>query len=149
MCRNCKLVRMLIISVLGAVAAAPIAGCGGGDELPRQEVSGSVQFEGKPLKSGMIQFQPDSADATTAGGASVVDGRYLVARSEGLVPGKYKVMITSTSPSPEPARSAMPGDPFPPAREPIPSKYNSNTGLSAEVKKDGPNTFDFDLKSGR
>jgi hypothetical protein len=148
MCRIPRADRALIVSILGAAVAASTVGCGGADELPRQAVSGAVQFEGRPLKSGMIQFQPDSPDATTAAGAGIVDGSYSIVRSQGLVPGKYKAMITSTSPSPEPARTSEPGDPSPPAREPIPTKYNSNSGLSAQVTKEGPNRFDFELKSG-
>jgi hypothetical protein len=133
---------------MGVAATALVAGCGGAaDTLPRQPVSGTVKFKGEPLKSGMIQFQPDSPSVTTAGGSGVIDGKYAVPRSEGLVPGKYKVMISSTSGSLEPAKPSMPGDPPPPAREPIPAKYNSSTELTAEVKQEGPNTFDFDLKA--
>ena len=49
---------------------------------------------------------------------------------------------------PAPAKSEMPGDTPPPkkgAMEPIPEKYNNKSKLTAEVTKDGPNKFDFEL----
>jgi hypothetical protein len=140
-----------LVLTLGVAASALLAGCGGAaDELPREAVSGTVKFQGEPLKGGMIQFQPASQAETTAGGAAVVDGRYAIPRSEGLGPGTYNVMISGL-PAPAaatPAKPVMPGDidPVPPPREPIPAKYNTKTQLTARVTKGGPNTFDFDLQ---
>jgi hypothetical protein len=131
------------------VASALSAGCGGSDDLPRQAVSGTVIFDGKPLESGMIQFQPTSAGEATAGGAAITSGRYAIPESEGLVPGKYLVMITGVLAPPAAAKAEMPGDsrPIGPAREMIPAKYNAKTELAAEVTKGGPNRFEFDLKA--
>jgi hypothetical protein len=129
-----------------ALTAAMLAGCGGDpvDALPREAVSGQVTFEGKPLAAGLIQFQPTGQEAT-AGSAAVAAGRYAIRKDEGLVPGKYRVAITTpvaeAGPSP-----ALPGDEKPPPREPIPARYNAKSTLSADVTKGGPNTFDFDLK---
>jgi hypothetical protein len=140
--RVCFLAIVLSLSVL--------QGCGGpADDLPRQAVSGTVTFKGKPLEAGMIQFQPISAGVATAGGAGIKDGKYAIDQSEGLVPGQYQVKITSnTAASGQPASGppAMPGDAPPPPKEPIPAKYNSQSTLTANVTKEGPNTFPFDLK---
>ena len=65
-----------------------------GDGLPREAVSGTVTFKGEPLKAGTIQFLPSSPSEVTAGGAVIVDGKYAIGRSEGLVPGKYQVLIS-------------------------------------------------------
>jgi hypothetical protein len=130
--------------------AAPlvIAGCGGAtDELPRQAVSGKVTLDGQPLKEAMIQFVPAEPGATTAGGSGVVDGNYSISKSEGLVPGKYQVSITSTPPPSPLPPGATPGDPVAPPKELIPVIYNAKTTLSAQVAKDVPNTFNFELKS--
>lgn len=45
-------------------------GCGGpSDECPREPIWGTVDFEGKPLEGGMIQFLPATgAEAIPAGG---------------------------------------------------------------------------------
>ena len=103
---------------------AMVAGCGGtGDDLPRQAVSGTVSFDGQPMKSGLIQFLPAEPGATTAGGGSIADGQYKIARDEGLVPGKYQVQITSQSQAAAgQANALMPGDPVPPVKEPIPAQ---------------------------
>jgi hypothetical protein len=121
-------------------------GCGGPtDELPRQAVSGKVTFKGQPLAQGMIQFQPADGGAT-AGGGAIADGEYSIAKAEGLVPGKYQVVVTSTPPPAPLPPGTMPGDPVPPPKETIPAKYNVKTTLSATVTKEGPNTFDFPLE---
>lgn len=121
-------------------------GCGGpADELPRHAVSGKVTFKGAPLAKGLIQFQPADG-GPTAGGAAVDDGSYSIAKSEGLVPGKYQVSVTSTPPPAPLPPGTMPGDPVPPPKETIPAKYNVKTTLSASVTQEGPNTFDFVLE---
>jgi hypothetical protein len=142
--------RLLACLVLMPAWAAPICpGCGGAqDDLPRQSVSGTVKFQGEPLKSGLIQFQPSSAEASTAGGAGIVDGQYSISKAEGLVPGTYRVSITSVSEAAKPLPpDATPGDPVMKVKEPIPAKYNATTRLEAKVTKEGPNKFEFDLKS--
>jgi hypothetical protein len=135
------------LMLMPASAASFSAGCGGAqDDLPRQPVAGTVKLQGEPLKSGLIQFQPASPDASTAGGAGIVDGQYSISRAEGLVPGTYQVSITSAAAA-APTAGALPGDSAPPAKEPIPAKYNARTTLKAEVKADAPNKFDYDLDS--
>jgi hypothetical protein len=138
-----------MMSVLAMIPLGLLAGCGGnGDELPREAISGTVTFKGEPLKAGTIQFLPSSAREVTAGGAVIVDGKYSIRQTEGLVPGRYQVLISGAQAAPAAARSGLPGDapPAPPAKEPIPAKYNSKSELSAQVKNGGPNTLPFDLQ---
>lgn len=132
--------------VLVPVATATFSpGCGGeADPLPRQPVSGTVTLKGVPLPAGMIQFQPTSPGEVTAGGAGISNGNYSIAKVEGLVPGTYRVTITSGPTAAQPA-DAMPGDAPPPPKETIPARYNVKSTLTAQVKADGPNKFDFDL----
>jgi hypothetical protein len=136
--------------VLEMAASVLLAGCGGAeDELPREGVSGTVKLNGEPMKAGAIQFQPGQQAGATAGRASITDGNYSISKAEGLVPGKYQVQIFGPQAAPAPAKVEMPGEsrPIPPAKETIPAKYNAKSTLTAEVKKDGPNKFDFlDLK---
>jgi hypothetical protein len=138
-----------------AVGALALAGCGaaGEDQLPREPVSGSVTFDGQPLKKGTIQFQPSSQKESVASGGMVAEGRFEVPRPEGPVPGKYKVMIYAegNSVSAGSAEGVSPGlsrSKSEPAdtTAPIPARYNVQTELTAEVKSGGPNTFTFDLK---
>ncbi len=136
------------------VAMAGLSGCGSGDDLPRQAISGTVTLDGQPLDKGMIQFFPAAEMKNAmAGGTTIQGGNYSIPQSEGLVPGTYKVMISSeggdvkAAPGETTEEGAMPGlGPLhPPDR--IPSKYNAQTILTANVTSEGPNEFKFDLKS--
>jgi hypothetical protein len=131
---------------LEMAAAVLLAGCAGTeDDLPREAVHGTVKLNGEPLKQGRIQFQ-----GTAPGSSGIVDGNYSIPKAEGLVPGKYQVLIYGAAgeSQPAPAKAEMPGDTPPPKKalkEPIPAKYNAQSKLTAEVTKGGPNQFDFDL----
>jgi hypothetical protein len=131
---------VVLISSLGLVA-----GCGG-DPLGRQAVSGTIEFKGQPLDQGRIHFAPTEKGPTESG-ATIENGRYEIPRDSGLVPGTYKVTVWSyDQKGPKVQADDMPGDPgntqF---KERIPAKFNTKTTLTAEVKKDGPNVFDFKL----
>lgn len=129
----------------GSIAA--LAGCGGGDGLPRQAISGAVTLDGQPLSQGTISFYPDDpamADPTT-GGAPISEGTYRITSDKGLVPGKYKVSISS--PSGEMTNNAAPGSGANLPKERIPSQYNANSNLTAEVQSGGSNTFDYELNN--
>ena len=151
------------VSSLGTIAliVLVLGGCGepGGDDLPREPISGTVSFDGKPLANGTIQFQPASQAEGMAAGGMVVDGHFEVPRGEGPVPGKYKVQIDSLTgtvsvPVPglpaSPEGDVMPGElKIPPKkmmqRRLIPPRYNSQTVLTAQVRPGGPNRYEFDL----
>jgi hypothetical protein len=129
-----------------------LAGCGSpGDNLPREPVSGTVTLDGKPLERGTISFQPDSA-LPTAAAVPITAGSYSMARAEGLVPGTYRVLISSTPPAvvtidPTTGMPPPPGKPTPPPKELLPAKYNASSTLSAEVKAGAANRFDFALET--
>ncbi len=144
--------RWLLAAVVAALAGS--SGCGSGDDLPRQAISGTVTLDGQPLDKGLIQFFPAAEmENALAAGAMIEGGSYSIPQSEGLVPGNYKVMISSeggdmkAAPGESTEAGAMPGlGPLhPPDR--IPAKYNSATTLTANVTAEGPNEFKFDLKS--
>jgi hypothetical protein len=122
-------------------------GCGGGDNLPREAVSGGVTVEGTPLKSGLITFIPNDENTPTQGGGVVLDGRYSIPRNQGLVPGKYRVVITSPDDKPPilDKTNNAPGLPPIPGKEVIPSQYNTESLLTAEVTAGAKNVFEFNL----
>src|SRR5438270_8937909 len=95
-------------------AAVQLVGCAGAeDDLPREAVSGTVKLNGEPLKQGRIQFQ-----GTAPGSSGIVDGNYSIPKAEGLVPGKYQVLIfgAAVEGEPAPAKTEMPGDTPPPKK---------------------------------
>lgn len=138
--------------VLWLLSSLPLAGCGGGgDELPREEIIGSVALDGTPLASGTITFMPEDPGSTgTQAGAAIAGGAFKVRREEGPVPGTYRVSISSTEEvAPKAGKGpALPGDGDAPLiRERIPARYNSQTTLKATVEKGGKNVFDFSISS--
>lgn len=138
-----------LLVALGLASGLP--GCGAGDGLPREAVSGAVTLDDQPLASGTITFQVANPDGAGVPAATMIDGgSYAIRRAEGPTPGSYRVMITSPRPGQPTAKTkaAQPGDgDEPPAIEAIPSQYNAKTTLTAEVRAGGGNTFDFHLKS--
>jgi len=119
------------------------------DQLPREAISGTVTLDDQPLKDGTIQFLPDAtaSDEATFAGGRILEGKFDVPRDQGPTPGRYSVTIISggTASSGVTAET-IPGEGVP-RKEKIPAKYNTRTKLTAEVKKGGPNTFEFPLKT--
>src|SRR5262245_9720870 len=137
-------VLVLSMSFLGS-------GCGGGDELPREAVSGTVTLDGKLLEKGTIRFTPaaqSNAVAAVEGGALIESGKFSIPRDPGLVPGNYQVAVFGGGPGAlaKGQKGTATGGPAP-AKESMPAKYNARSTLQAEVKKGGPNDFTFDLTS--
>lgn len=137
-----------MVFTLGAI----VGGCrcgGAGPKRPRQPVSGIVTIEWEPMKSGVICFEPVSAGRVAPARVTIVDGRYSIPRAEGLIPGTYKVKIVTTSQQSGRDRDDRPGPFAGPMRLPgtIPSRYNTETILRAEVTDGGDNVFFYDLKT--
>jgi hypothetical protein len=122
------------------VALLLLAGC---DRDNTVEVKGTVQFDGKPIEDGSINFVPADGKSQTAGGA-IKDGKYSVKVPVGpmkltisapKVVGKKKLYDTPESPE----RPVM--------AESLPAKYadREKTELEFEVKP-GVNEKNWDLK---
>ena len=109
--QNTALSRRFVILL---ALAAPLSGCGkDADGLPRVEVSGEVSKNGSPIKEGRVSFIPEGQTKGPATGAGIVNGRFMIPRAIGPVPGSYRVRVEVTIESAEP----KPGSP-----ERIPSK---------------------------
>lgn len=119
--------------------------CGGcGDVEPvGNSVSGTVTFQGKPLDQGSIEFAP-AASQDTMTGAPITNGQYSVSAENGLKPGPYQVRITSSTGG-QASTDAMPGEVTEVPKQRIPSQFNSQTTLKADVTESGENRFDFDI----
>jgi hypothetical protein len=139
-----------------AVTALGPLGCGGRvtDDLPRETATGTVTFEGHPLESGTIQFQPASEKEGIAAGGMITEGEFTIPRTEGPVPGRYHVAIFAAGNSGPGSAEGGGGAvtrrdmkvQVKDLRGAIPLRYNIQTELVAEVKSGGPNTYKFDLK---
>jgi hypothetical protein len=136
-------------SALGALLAlAAIVGCNSAD-AGRAAISGKVTFDGQPLQSGEIVFEPQGAGRL--GIAQIVDGAYQMPPQQGPTPGKYLVRITANRPS---------GKAVQPAADPsgrssgvayeqyIPAKYNEKSTTTVDVTAEPTAVHDFVLTAG-
>jgi hypothetical protein len=118
------------------------SGCGK-DNAPGK-VTGTVTLNGSPVAGAEITFTPDDGSRISQGTIDSA-GKYELwfsATANGAAVGTHKVSIRSSGsddyiPHPE---SNTP----PPPKETIPSKYNTETELTATVKS-GRNTVNFEL----
>jgi hypothetical protein len=136
--KNFTLAWLLMLGVAG------LSGCGASD--PRQQVSGKVTLKGQPLDEGIIEFQPLSETGSTKQGSLVKTGDYLIPKDAGLLPGKYKVMITAGDSQAPQSEDEIPG----PTgnyvmKDRIPPEFNSKSKLEVEVAQSGKNVFDFTI----
>lgn len=88
---------------------------------------------------------PTSPEQPTSVGAVIKDGRFALPAEEGPVPGLYKVAIYAEGDAAPLPEGHVPGVPLPAPQDLIPPKYNVATELTADVKKGGPNKFEFPL----
>jgi hypothetical protein len=138
--------------------AACVAGCGAGraksdySMLDLVEVSGTVTMDDRPLEGATVVFE--DAERRTSTGTTDAAGRYTLmytTEKSGVTPGTKTVRIRYGGGEGSDGDGAEgeddSGKPLKPKRK-IPEKYNSKSELTREVKSGGPQTFDFDLKSG-
>jgi hypothetical protein len=154
-----------LIDLVVLLAACAAAGCGNAPD-GRQRISGTITLKGVPLDEGLIEFipkaetgsgvvnskTPDSSsvagkEIATRSGALIKDGRYVIPQDKGLLPGTYKVVISSVEGN---APEATPGVPPGPtkkgrAKDRIPADYNRTTKQIVEVTKEGPNEFNYTI----
>jgi hypothetical protein len=124
---------LLILSVLAS-------GCS--QEPRRYPVSGAVTLDGQPIPSGDILFVPIAGDRGPDPG-TIKDGRYELLATA----GEKRVEISASKIRPGGARGAG-GEPV--AEEYVPSRYNTESKLTAEVQAKGDksaNRLDFSLDS--
>jgi len=103
-------------------------------------MSGTVTLDGKPLETGIIAFGSLQEDGVRSG-APLTNGKYAMAAARGLPPGTYRVRISAQEAVSDPTGDA------PPPKELIPAEYNVNSDKTVTVSADGPNEFNFDIKT--
>lgn len=128
-------------------------GCGSGANDGKYAVSGTILFDGQLLDAGTISFAPEQEQGRPAS-AMFSEGHYELEAAKGLTPGTYVVKIfaqaTETAQaSPEDLMTGRARDSNRPQapQQKIPPEFNTNSTQVIEVTPDGPNKFDFDIKS--
>jgi hypothetical protein len=128
-------VRGFLTLVVGLAALA--GGCGG---KPRAKVHGTVTFDGKPIRSGTIEFFPLDGKGQSAG-TSITDGVYSVDASVGEMRVTINAIeVTGRHPAYDTKDSPMIED----VRNPIPARYNIQTELKRTLTA-GDNEVNFEL----
>jgi hypothetical protein len=127
------LLRLLLLSLL-------CTGCGNGVGA---SVTGQVLYDGQPLTSGAVTFQPVAAGPLAIGDIQP-DGEYALRTGDqdGLFPGEYLVTVVATGPMPEPTEA----NPMPLPKLLIPARYGdvNTSGLKYTVSP-GVNRIDITL----
>jgi hypothetical protein len=118
-------------------------GCG--DSKSPAKVTGTITLNGNPLAGAEVTFTPDDGTRISQGNTDD-KGKYELwfsATANGAAVGTHRVSIrvASSDAYVPPSRDS---DVPPPPRETIPSKYNTETELTATLKR-GKQVVNFDL----
>ncbi|UUO08643.1 carboxypeptidase-like regulatory domain-containing protein [Blastopirellula sp. J2-11] len=130
-----------IMLFLGIVLCS-LSGCWQSGGMILGEVTGTVTLDGKPLPDAMVSYYPE-VGGRSAHGVTDAAGRYQLrytGSKDGAPVGAHRVKVEVGVQSGE-------GPPKKTAKiPPLPSKYNSESELTADVQR-GSNTIDFTLHS--
>jgi hypothetical protein len=123
-------------------------GCGGMSG-GRQEVTGTISYDGQPVEEGQIIFEPESDGSRLATG-QIKAGKYQIAAEHGPIAGTYRVRIEAYRKKRDPR---IPPHPYlgegaeqgVVAEQYLPVEYNARTTLQVEIKDGEENIHNFDL----
>jgi len=118
-----------------------LAGCSG-TRSDLGLVSGAIKLDGQPLPDALVQFVPQGGTGVVSTGRTDSSGHYYMMASrsaKGASLGPNRVRITTYEILDQNGKQV-------PVPEKVPTKYNSETELTATVAS-GENTFDFDLRT--
>jgi hypothetical protein len=129
-------------ALLMAMLAASAVGCSKGSD--RASVSGKVTFDGQPVASGQIAFEPRGTGRL--GIAQIADGAYKMAAEQGPTPGEYVVRITANRPTGAKTAGGRGGDAQVDVYEQfIPAKFNDRSELKVQIDDAAEVVRDFEL----
>ncbi len=86
------------VAICVALVVSTLAFSGCGSKISRCVLSGTVTTDGEPVPVGTVLFIPENPDPklqVAGSSADIIDGKYVLSRETGLVPGKYKVQVIS------------------------------------------------------
>ena len=134
-----------VCCLLAALLATFVSGCTN-DYGGRQEIKGTVKLKGAALDQGVIDFTP-LENQPTKEGALIANGAYHLPGPNGLMKGKYRVIITSGDGRTKEGSDEPPGPTGANiiSKERIPPEYNSKTRQEVEVLDSKANVFDYDI----
>ena len=134
--------------MLLSLVAVWLPGCGGGDGLNRQAITGVVTVDAAPIPNGSVTFEP-LFQGGIGGGAVISQGKFSISRAEGLPPGKYRISVTGDDGTGfGVSEGKMPGDEIMPAKKQlVPASWNSKSKHEIEIKDTGSNALEIKIDS--
>ncbi len=129
--------------IAGALCVALAASGGCGESREFAPVSGTVYYNGKPVDSGVVMFQPAAGEM--ARGTIRADGTYTLetlGKSSGVAPGSCKVRVSVRSAAPNTGGEVGLGKLL------IPEVYSDfdRSGLVFDVRPDRQEPYDIRLE---
>jgi len=131
---------------LCVVSLMLLAGCGSSSN--RAELEGTVTLDGEPLESGNIQFLPMPGTGGPSAGGKITDGSFMIPSENGTFAGLMRVEMTSGRKTGRKIENPYARGHFEDEIvQHLPTRYNRESELTAEVVDSGPNRFEFSLTS--
>lgn len=139
------------------ICLVALAGCPSGNRQPIKPVIVTVKYKGAPVPGATVTFISDDLTSPAAFGKTDAQGvakPYTPEIGDGVVYGSHKVIINKEvivnekKAADQDSLEYSPGvTPLPQVKHLVPVKYNApgTTTLTAEVTKDGPAEFVFEL----
>ncbi|MBA2117663.1 hypothetical protein [Bremerella alba] len=106
-------------------------GCYSSNNSELISIQGTVDFQGSPVKEGVVQFIPAQGVKAPARTAPVVDGNYELNGRFGLMPGTYNIKIEGYEGKDVPLSD--PTQTVTPRRQILPPKYNQKTEIAPVI----------------
>lgn len=145
--------------VLAVAVILETAGCSGGPKIPQTvTVKGKVVYQDKPLAEAQVGFlsKLENKDVFPAYGTTNAAGEFTLStyldpehEVSGATPGEYIVVVTKAEEKDiTEVMKEFQTNPAMTIKDLVPGKYidAKSTPLSAVVKADGDNTFEFKLE---
>lgn len=127
------------------IAITLLVGCTN-DTDGRFAISGSVSYDGEPIKAGSIGFVSTDNNVLKSAGADIVDGRYSIPLAEGPTSGSYIVSVEAERPT---GRKILADegstDTIDEMERYIPEIYNTFSKLNTEITGN-QDDLNFDLE---
>ncbi len=137
---------ILLFTTLGLV----LVGCGSDSRGERFALTGTVTFDGQPLSRATIVFVSGEGSGSVKASGQVEDGVFSIDAGRGALIGEARVEVYPELVELEEFEAAR-GEDFSNPTEAktidIPTRYNTESELTAIVKADGNNDYGFHLVS--
>jgi len=130
---------------VGGICLLLLAGCGSSGD--RRALEGTVTLDGVPLAEGYITFLPQPDTGGPTAGGKITQGHFSISTKGGTFVGTFRVEISATRKTGRKVMDAMLGRKVDEIVQYLPTRYNQQSKLTAQVQGDGPNRFEFTLSS--